>query len=424
MGDARRRRAGAQRVDLGRMGDARDHRDRRAVGREREVVARRGVREAVVLAVERDGFQKDARLVRQRDDQALRVAAPEDGAGIVAEVHHGDVAGLAVLDLELPQIGLVAVARLRGPGEVAAVGRRTRLRVVAGVGGGEVLRLAGVAVDEEEIAVGAPRLVRRGLAVDDQLARGRERVTLGAKTEAGPVGVEGRHVARRAARRRLHEEVRALAVFPLVPVAGEEVLDQPRLGGRHRCSALRGFATGGAGSFPLLRSLLVAGVVGAVGVDVAGEGDPAAVGREDAAVGAGGDGGELARVAAGERVEPELAAAHHQQQLAVRRPAPMLRLAVAGELARLTSGQGQEPDVLHVAVFGEALLAHRHRRPLAVGRDLDVVRAAGLKQFLGSERSHREQEGHQQGVHGPRCVSRPPPRERTHASVTLVRPGA
>src|SRR5206468_11441409 len=69
-------------------------------------------------------------------------------------------------------------------------------------------------------------LCRSRLAAHDQLSAGSEaEIVPTADAHAGPVRVEGRDVARRAAARRHHEHVRALAVLPFRPVAGEEMVD-------------------------------------------------------------------------------------------------------------------------------------------------------------------------------------------------------
>ena len=94
-----------------------------------------------MAAVERDRLEHDVGFLGHRDDQAFGVAAPDDGGRVVvAEVEDSRFLGAAVLQLQLPLVGLVAVAHLRGPGEPSAVGRDARLRVVAVVVGGQVLR--------------------------------------------------------------------------------------------------------------------------------------------------------------------------------------------------------------------------------------------------------------------------------------------
>ena len=188
--------------------------------------------------------------------------------------------------------------------------------------------------------------------MDDELALGRElEVVAAAERPAWPVGVEGCDVAGGAAAGRLYENVGALAFLPLGPVACEEVVDDARFGA----------------FLVLLRSLLVASVVAlALRVDLAGEGDPAAVGREDAVVGAGRKRRDLAGIAAIEAVEPELAFAGDEEVFAVGRPAGVLGAAVAGELFCLAGLQGEKPDVLHVAV------AHRREQRRILERFKEV----------------------------------------------------
>src|SRR5256712_9637264 len=131
--------------------------DGRTVGGEIEVAPSRGrFAEAAGLPVQRDRVEREARLLQHGRDQPLAVAAPGKARDIVgADVDGRDPARLPILDLQLPLIGFVPVSRLRGPGEVAAVGRRPGLRVIAVVVRGEIARRTALAVDEPEVAVGA-----------------------------------------------------------------------------------------------------------------------------------------------------------------------------------------------------------------------------------------------------------------------------
>src|SRR4051812_44413611 len=258
------------------------------------------------------------RLLHHRGDQTLSVAPPGEAAHVVAlDVHDGDAAAAAILDLQLPLIRLVPVARLRGPGEILPVRRGPRLRIVPVIARGEILRRSSSAVDQPEVAVRAPGFALRRLAADDQLAvRGEAEVVAAADAEARPVGVERGDVARRPAGGRHDQDVRALAFLPFRPVPGEEVIDDARLD---------------AALLPLLRSLLVAGLFpGALRVDLAGEGDPAAVGRVDPGVRSAAQARDLLRVPAVQLVIPELALAHDQELLAVGRPARVLAAGIAG----------------------------------------------------------------------------------------------
>src|SRR5437868_703539 len=130
--------------DFGRPGQAGGGDDGRTVGSEIEVApSRRHFAEAAELPVERDRVEPEPRLLQHGRDQSLAVAAPGKARDVVGvDVDGGDPARLPVLDLQLPLIGLVPVSRLRGPGEVAAVGRGPRLRVVAVVVRSEVTRRA------------------------------------------------------------------------------------------------------------------------------------------------------------------------------------------------------------------------------------------------------------------------------------------
>src|SRR4029077_15616174 len=122
-------------------------------------------------------------------------------------------------------------------------------------------------VDEPEVAVRAPGLALRRLAADDQLSVCREaQIVAAAKTEAGPLRVQGSRVPRQAPGCRHHEDVRALALLPLGPVPREQVIDEARV----HVAALR-----------LLCPLLVACIVAAaLRIHLAGEGDESSVGRE------------------------------------------------------------------------------------------------------------------------------------------------
>src|SRR5207245_10494256 len=85
--------------------------------------ARADVGEATVLSRRRHRVQPVSGLLADGRDEALAVAAPDEVADVVAvDVDRDDPPRLTILDLQLPLVGLVAVARLRSPRQVAAVG--------------------------------------------------------------------------------------------------------------------------------------------------------------------------------------------------------------------------------------------------------------------------------------------------------------
>ena len=139
----------------------------------------------------------------------------------------GDVAGVPVADLERPLVGLEAGPLLADEGEVVAVGRIRRLGVGAGRVLGQVDRLVAVDRDDPDVGVGRPGHVLERLGGEGQLvAVGRERV-VGRPAERRRRGVdlELRRQVLRLARRDLDDEqVRPLAVVPLVPVADHQLV--------------------------------------------------------------------------------------------------------------------------------------------------------------------------------------------------------
>ena len=171
-----------------------------------------------------------AELVRG-DEELLRVGRPAErvGAAVPRGGQRARVAGGPVAHHHRAAIGLVAGAIHGQPRQPRAVGREAG----RGVGGRVVLREVGgrlLAVDgrHEDVEVGAPRLLAahppRG--EDQRLAVGGEGEVVGAAEGRG--GRVGRHllhhVHRFPAGHRLHEEVRAPAVAPAVPVAEEQAV--------------------------------------------------------------------------------------------------------------------------------------------------------------------------------------------------------
>ena len=256
---------------LGRAHHSALHERDRAVGSESEVSACRRVGVTRHLPVERNRIEVVAAALHHDGNEAARIAAPEELADVVVEIaDHGHLAAAPIHQLQLPLIGLEAVARLREPRQPVTIGRRLGRGVVSEVVRGQVARrLPAVHRDRPQIAVRAPRFALRRLGADDHLhAVGRERdVVSASQSPGGPVRVSGSDIARGPALRRLHEHVRALSVLPFRPVPREQVIDDP-------CLDLA--------CLPLLEALPVtrvdgSGVAAAARVDVARIREPTSV---------------------------------------------------------------------------------------------------------------------------------------------------
>src|SRR6267378_421537 len=116
-----------------------------------------------------------------------------------------------------------------------------------------------------------------------------------------------------------------------------------------------------------------------------------------------------------------------QELLCIRRPPRVLAAAAAGKLPRRAARERLEPDVLHVAVQLQRLLAHGECDLLAVRRGLRVVEAAGGEQLFGSERPAgesrgRAEEAEQDEAHWT-APSSTPLAPRTYRTVGLSRRG-
>ena len=248
----------------------------------------------------------------------------------------------AVVAHQPPAIGLHARLRLRVEGDPLAVGRIGRRAVEAGAGRDLLRRCSSVCGNGEDVAVRARRFHR----IDDgregdlfPVGRERDRVRAFALQRRHVVVGAGRQILRRSAVDGDDEQVSALAVSPLRPVAVEQGLGDVRLD-----LAVLG----------RLRALRVAGVVLAVRVDLRRERDPLAVGRPDDVVGAAGEGGEPRGLAARERHRVDrgvaVAARHEGEALAVRRPPRAVVLAAGGDLPRRAAGCRDDPDVADARV--------------------------------------------------------------------------
>jgi len=310
-----------------------------------------------------------------------RVAAPhlggeEQGGGVgrPAKVLHpvvqgvGQDAGLvgpAVVDGQPEPVGLEAGPRLEPVGDVATVGRIERIAVEGRILRGEAAqRPVGHRV-QPQIVVGGLLLVRVALGDDAQLESvGRERVAaVDAGRDGGRVDVAGGQVGDRA-RGDIHlQGVLALAVAVAGPVAVHEVVGQPGLEGALVQAVLDPF---------------VAGVVGAaLGEDLGGEDDRLAVGRPDRVGGAGGEPGQLARLAAVGGEQPELGAVaaggDKQQGLAVGRPAGgAVRFVRGGEPAQAGAVQVDNVDIGVGGALDQVGCCDGEGDPAAVGRNLGI----------------------------------------------------
>ena len=337
-------------------------------GRAREDEQARVARDLQVAIEAADEFPRRAvgeRDVEDRLDAAL--AGDEvDGAAVGREgevvnvcVEFGEklarLLRLPVVEHQAPAVALEARSRLRAVGEVATVGRVARRLVRAAVAARETNRLAASDRHEEDIRV------RRGgfdcvrVACEGEFFRvGREGVVYGvAQRERRRVEVAGREVARRAARRRDDEDVRALVALPLSPVPVEQARGDVRLR-----LARRG----------LLVARAVAGVVGAVGVNVRGEGNPLPVGRPQGAVRAGRDAGDLLASAARRVHRPELIAADEGERLAVGRPARLARgRRAVSQLLRLSAARRDQVNLRDAAVGGHVGQGDLIGHPMPVG---------------------------------------------------------
>jgi hypothetical protein len=135
---------------------------------------------------------------------------------------------------------------------------------------------------------------------------------------------------------------------------------------------------------------LVAGLIGAVGVDFAGEHKLFAVGGEKHASGFGGQGSDLARAGAICVHEPDLGGAapvgDEGDAFAVRRPAgTVVEIAALANAPGPAAGEGHQIDVPRPAVVGEVDGLDGERHLAAIGGDLGVADARDSQQRLHVE---------------------------------------
>ena len=179
---------------------------------------------------------------------------------------------------------------------------------------------------------------------EDQLLPVRRKVILqtAAELERRRVELAGREIADLAGGHFGQQDMRALAVLPIGPVAIEQAIGHVGLQ---------------LAFTPALGDLLVARVVGAAfGVDVARKRDPFPIGRPQRIAGARRYVGDLARLAAGDRQDVQVriavAGTREEDELAVaRKHRRRFTFLAKRELARFAAAAVDHPEVAHLLRF-------------------------------------------------------------------------
>jgi hypothetical protein len=137
-------------------------------------------------------------------------------------------------------------------------------------------------------------------------------------------------------------------------------------------------------------AFLVAGVVGATGVDVGDEGEPAAIGRPDGIARARGNARDRFNVAAGGVHRVNLPAAHERDPLAVGRPARRRRGRLsARQLHGLAARDRDQVNLRAAAIRGLVWVADLISDEAAIGRQLRVADAPDFQQIVNGQRTPR-----------------------------------
>ena len=218
------------------------------------------------------------------------------------------------------------------------------------------------------------------IGTERELRAIRREIVLQSSAELKGRGIEvaRRQVAHRAAGNVGEKNMRALAVFPLRPMAVEQ-----RIG---HVGVERAFA-------PALFDLLVASIVGAAfGIDVARERDPFPIRRPERIANSRGNIGELSgfATAGGDDVKivvvTAIARTDEGDRFAVRRKAGRRFAFFAKcELARVLAVGIHQPDVAGALGLGEVVRVQGVKNGLAVGRYVQGVNSANAIKIFDGE---------------------------------------